>query len=46
MKSAILALVVALGLAATLIGYASVSLAGGSNVNGNYTDDRSDSTRP
>jgi hypothetical protein len=46
MKNAILALVVALGLAATFFGYASVSFAGGSTVNGSYMDDRSDSSRP
>jgi hypothetical protein len=46
MKNAIFALLVALGLAAAFIGYASVSFAGGSNVNGSYMDDQTTDTRP
>jgi hypothetical protein len=45
MKNVILATLVALGLAAAFIGYASNSYAG-STVNGSYMDDHSDNTRP
>jgi len=46
MRNAIFALLVALGLAAAFVGYASVSFAGGSNVNGNYMDDHTSGSRP
>jgi hypothetical protein len=46
MKNAIFALLVALGLAAAFIGYASVSFAGGSNADGSYMDDQTTDTRP
>ena len=45
MKNVILAVLVALGLAAAFIGYASNSYAG-SNADGSYMDSHSDSTRP
>jgi hypothetical protein len=45
MKNVILATLVALGLAAAFVGYASNSYAG-SNVNGSYMDDHPDNTRP
>lgn len=46
MKQAILALLLAVGLAVALVGYASVSMAGGSNVNGSYVDQSTSSTQP
>ncbi len=45
MRNAILALLVALGLAATFIGYASVAQAG-SDANGSYADEQSNRTIP
>jgi hypothetical protein len=45
MKNVILALLVALGLAVTFVGYASVSYAG-SNADGSYADNQSDRTIP
>jgi hypothetical protein len=46
MKNAIVALLVALALGTAFIGYASVSLAGGSNVDGNYVDHQSGAQIP
>jgi hypothetical protein len=46
MKNAILALLVALALGAAFVGYASVSLAGGSNVDGSYVDHQSGAPSP
>jgi hypothetical protein len=46
MKNAIFAFMVALGLVAAFIGYASVSFAGGSNADGSYMDDQTTGTRP
>lgn len=46
MKNAILALLIAFGLGVTFIGYASLSVAGPCEGQGNFADDRSDSTRP
>jgi hypothetical protein len=46
MKNAIFALLVAFALAATFIGYASISFAGGSNVDGSYIDNQSGNPVP
>ena len=47
MKQVILGLILGIGLAVAFIGYASVSMAGGSNVDGSYTDTpQNSSARP